>query len=81
MTARLGIHFVQVTHSQEEAMALAGMVVVMKKPADRTGRPAARPIRTPVDGLRFALTSLATTAQPADRRLDSFSATSAGSPC
>ena len=51
----LGITFVHVTHSQEEAMALADLIVVMNDGAHRAGRAAAHRVRTAGDGLRRPL--------------------------
>ena len=45
LQTRLGISFIHVTHSQDEAMALADLVVVMNQRQDRAGRHRARGVQ------------------------------------
>lgn len=51
----LGITFVHVTHSQEEAMALADIIVIMNDGRYRAGSISARSLRAPGNSLRRPL--------------------------
>ncbi len=57
----LGITFIHVTHSQDEAMAMADLMVVMEDGADPPGRTAARGVRTAGQARSSRASSAATT--------------------
>ena len=64
----LGISFIHVTHSQEEAMALADLIVVMNDGRDRTGRARRARSSTRRAPNSWPASSAATTSSPIDGR-------------